>query len=254
MDFVCAGNWKMHKGPSEAAAYIKALREMAQPEELARLVIFPPAVCAAAVAEGVAGTEIRWGGQNIFPAPSGAATGENSPAVFKDMGAKLALVGHSERRHIFGEPDEALAKKVQFLQSIGTTPVLCVGETLDDRRWNRTAEVILRQAKIGLTAADPTKPVWIAYEPVWAIGTGEVATPLQVEEAHSILRSFLLEWSSAASAVTPILYGGSVKADNVSSLAGLNNVNGFLIGGASLDAKELLNILRLSRDARGGKI
>lgn len=253
MDFICAGNWKMHKNPQEATTYVKSLREMAKPDELARIVLFPPAVCAAAVAEGVQGSEIRWGGQNIFPAASGAATGENSPTVFKDMGAKLALVGHSERRHIFGEPDEALAKKVQFLQSIGATPVLCVGETLDDRRWNRTAEVILRQIKIGLTAADPNLPVWIAYEPVWAIGTGEVATPLQVEEAHGILRNFLSDWSSSASAVTPILYGGSVKAENASSLASLNYVNGFLIGGASLDPKELLSILRLATEARGGK-
>ncbi len=127
------------------------------------------------------------------------------------------------------------------------TPVLCVGETLDDRRWNRTQEVVIRQARLGLQSANPEAPLWIAYEPVWAIGTGEVATPAQVEEAHGMLRSFLKEWSSAASERTPILYGGSVKSDNAKSLAGLGNVNGFLIGGASLDPKELLSIVRLAK-------
>lgn len=246
MEFICAGNWKMNKSPAEAEAYIHQLRELAKPEELNKIALFPPAVCAPAVAAGLKDTPVRWGAQNIFPAAAGAATGENSPTVFKELGATVALVGHSERRHIFGEPDEALAKKVQFLQAIGTVPVLCVGETMDDRRWSRTAEVILRQIRIGLTAADPNLPLWIAYEPVWAIGTGEVATPVQVEEAHGILRNYLLQWSAAASQTTPILYGGSVKPDNVQSLAGLNYVNGFLVGGASLNAKEFLNILRLS--------
>lgn len=251
MEFICAGNWKMNKGPAEAAAYVKSLREMAEGDELSKVVLFPPAVCASVVAEGLKGTAVRWGGQNIFPAPSGAATGENSPTIFKEMGSVVALVGHSERRHIFGEPDEAIAKKVQFLQSIGVTPLLCVGETMDDRRWGRTQEVILRQIRIGLTAADPMLPLWIAYEPVWAIGTGEVATPLQVEDAHGILRNFLLEWSTTASATTPILYGGSVKPDNVQSLASLNHVSGFLVGGASLNPKEFLTILRLAVEARG---
>lgn len=253
MEFICAGNWKMNKGPADAAAYLKSLKEMAQGDELSHVVLFPPAYCAPAVAEGTKGTAIRWGSQNSFPAPNGAATGENSPTAFKDMGAMVGLVGHSERRHIFGEPDEAIAKKVQFLQSVGVTPLLCVGETMDDRRWSRTSEVILRQIRIGLTAADPNLPLWIAYEPVWAIGTGEVATPLQVEEVHSILRNYLLEWSAAASATTPILYGGSVKSDNVQSLASLSHVSGFLIGGASLDPKEFLSILRLAREARGNR-
>ncbi|MGE4131199.1 MAG: triose-phosphate isomerase [Bdellovibrionales bacterium] len=251
MDFVCAGNWKMNKNPAEAEAFAKTLREMAEPKELEYLVLFPPALSAYALAAQLKGSPVRWGGQNIYPANNGAFTGENSPLVLKEMGAGLCLVGHSERRHIFGEPDESLARKVQFLQAAGMTPVLCVGETIDDRRWNRTQEVILRQARHGLQSADPALPLWLAYEPVWAIGTGEVATPAQVEEAHGMLRNYLKEWSSAHGADIPVLYGGSVKADNVEALAPLPNVNGFLIGGASLDPKELLTILRHSHEARG---
>ncbi len=250
MDFICAGNWKMNKTPHEAAEFVKSLREAAQEEELARIVLFPQALAAQAVAETAKGCALRWGGQNCYPAPSGAFTGENSPQTLKDMGASFCIVGHSERRHIFGEPDELLAKKVQFLQKTGITPILCVGETIDDRRWNRTPEVVLRQARLGLQHCDPTLPVWLAYEPVWAIGTGEVATPVQVEEAHQILRTFLVEWSAAAAPKIPILYGGSVKSENAASLASLNNVNGFLIGGASLDPAELLRILRAAKDAR----
>jgi len=251
MDFVCAGNWKLNKNPAEASAFVKALKETANAEELGKIVLFPTALSAHAVSEAAKGSPLRWGGQNCYHAASGAFTGENSAQMLKDIGAQLCLVGHSERRHIFAEPDDMLAKKVQFLQSIGMTPVLCVGETLDDRRWNRTSEVVLRQARLGLQHADPEKPFWLAYEPVWAIGTGEVATPIQVEEAHAMLRGFLLEWSASASQRTPVLYGGSVKSDNVRSLAGLHNVNGFLIGGASLDPKELLSIARLSKETRG---
>lgn len=253
MDFICAGNWKMNKTPTEAMAFIKQLREAASAEELSTVVLFPSALAATTVGDACRGSTLRWGGQNCFHAASGAFTGENSPTMLKDLGAQLCLVGHSERRHIFGEPDEMLARKVQVLQSIGMIPVLCVGETLDDRRWNRTQEVVIRQARTGLQQADPSLPLWIAYEPVWAIGTGEVATPLQVEEAHAMLRTFLREWSSASSGQIPILYGGSVKSDNVRSLASLGNVNGFLIGGASLDPKELLNIVRYSKEARGSK-
>jgi triosephosphate isomerase len=251
MDFICAGNWKMNKAPAEAAAFVKQLRETATADELGKIVLFPTALSASTVADGASGSNLRWGAQNCYSAPSGAFTGENSGQMLKDLGAQFCLVGHSERRHVFAEPDEMIAKKMQFLQSIGLTPILCVGETMDDRRWNRTQEVVIRQARLGLQNTDPELPFWLAYEPVWAIGTGEVATPIQVEEAHSMLRTFLKEWSAASAERVPILYGGSVKSDNAKSLAGLNNVNGFLIGGASLDPKELLSISRLSKEVRG---
>jgi triosephosphate isomerase len=193
---------------------------------------------------------LRWGGQNSYFQDSGAFTGENSPALLKHMGADFCLVGHSERRQIFAEGDDMLAKKVQALQKLGLTPILCVGETQDDRRWSRTQEVISRQTRVGLQFADPDKSIWLAYEPVWAIGTGVVATPEQVEEAHTILRRTLLEWSGSAGDLVPILYGGSVKPENSAALAGLNNVGGFLIGGASLAVRDFLQIHRNAESAR----
>lgn len=247
--FYCAGNWKMNKNPAQAAEFISKLKEQAKPEEQGHLVVIPPALVAFEVAQQVKGSSLRWGGQNSYFESSGAFTGENSPQVLKEMGAQFCLVGHSERRQIFGEADDLLTKKVQALQALGITPILCVGETLDDRRWNRTQEVIVRQTRSGLQAADPSKPLWLAYEPVWAIGTGEVATPLQVEEAHAILRKALKEWSSQSAEQVPILYGGSVKADNARSLAGITNVNGFLIGGASLKVDDFLSIYRSSATA-----
>jgi triosephosphate isomerase len=233
----------MNKSPAEAAAFVRELKEKSKPDEHSHLVLLPPALVAFEVAGQLQGTGISWGGQNSYFEKSGAFTGENSPQVLKEMGAKYCLVGHSERRQIFAEPEDMIAKKAQALQVFGITPILCVGETLDDRRWSRTQEVIVRQTRNALQGADPSKPLWLAYEPVWAIGTGEVATPVQVEEAHSILRQTLREWSPSTES-TPILYGGSVKPDNARSLAMLNNVQGFLIGGASLKVDDFLNIYR----------
>jgi triosephosphate isomerase len=248
--FFCAGNWKMNKNPAEARAFVQELREKATPDEQRQLVLLPPALVAYEVAAGVKGSSLTWGGQNCYSENKGAFTGENSPNVLKEMGASFCLVGHSERRQIFVEPDEVLAKKVQAVQNLGLTPILCVGETQDDRRWNRTQEVIVRQTRLGLASADPSKPIWLAYEPVWAIGTGVVATPEQVEEAHGILRRALKEWSAMTSDRVPILYGGSVKGENAASLAMLNNVNGFLIGGASLLVDDFLKIYRNSKTAK----
>jgi triosephosphate isomerase len=166
------------------------------------------------------------------------------------MGAAYCLVGHSERRNVFAESDDMLSKKVRALQDLNLIPLLCVGETLDDRKWNRTEEVISRQLRLGLDLADRTKQVWIAYEPVWAIGTGQVALPEQVEQAHTILRTGLKAWNSSTAESVPILYGGSVKPDNARTLATLNNVNGFLVGGASLEVSQFMEIYRTSKEAR----
>jgi triosephosphate isomerase len=246
MKFLVAGNWKMNKTPVQASDYVRNLREAATVQEQQQLVLLPPALCAAAVAETLEGTQLAWGGQNCYSESQGAFTGENSPEVLKSMGATYCLAGHSERRQIFGEPDELIGAKVAKAQALGLTPILCVGETQDDRRWNRTQEVIVRQTRNALKHADPAKSLCLAYEPVWAIGTGVVATPDQVEEAHTILRKALREWSSLTSERVQILYGGSVKAENAASLSVLGNVNGFLVGGASLNPIDLLNILRSS--------
>jgi triosephosphate isomerase len=248
--FYCAGNWKMNKNPEQANAFIKQLRAEAPSADHSNLIILPSPVLATTVAESLNGTAIGWGGQNCYFEAKGAFTGETSPQVLKDLGAKYCLVGHSERRQIFAETDDMLAKKVRACQDTGLIPILCVGETLDDRRWNRTQEVIVRQLKTGLQMADAAKPLWLAYEPVWAIGTGQVATPDQVEEAHVILRKGLRDWNAKAADTTPILYGGSAKPDNVRALAILKNVNGFLIGGASLEVPEFLKIYAISKEAR----
>jgi triosephosphate isomerase len=242
--FFCAGNWKMNKTPAEAAEFTRLLKESASREEQSQLVVLPPALVSYEVAAGLRDTAVGWGGQNCYFEMKGAFTGENSAEVLKGMGAKFCLVGHSERRQLFLEDDALLAKKVVALQGLELIPILCVGETLDDRRWNRTKEVIVRQTRAALADADSSKPFWLAYEPVWAIGTGQVATPEQVREAHSILRQTLQEWSSVAADRVPILYGGSVKPDNAGVLAKLPNVNGFLIGGASLKVDDFLKIYR----------
>ena len=244
--FYCVGNWKLNKTPAEARAFAADLVSKAKPDEQTGLVVLPPALVAFEVAQAFAKTALGWGGQNCYAKDAGAFTGENSARVLKDMGAGYCLVGHSERRQIFGEPEDLLAAKTSALQAAGVIPILCVGETLDDRRWNRTEEVIVRQTRQGLASADPVKPVWLAYEPVWAIGTGQVATPEQVEGAHAILRKCLREWSTASADQIPILYGGSVKPDNAKALSSLANVNGFLIGGASLAVDDLLAIYRNS--------
>ncbi|MGZ3723738.1 MAG: triose-phosphate isomerase [Bdellovibrionales bacterium] len=248
--FYCAGNWKMNKNPEQASAFVKQLKAEAPPESHSSLIILPPSLIALSVAEGLKGTAFSWGGQNCYFESKGAFTGETSPAILKELGAKYCLVGHSERRQIFAEPDDMLAKKVRGVQDHGLTPILCVGETLDDRRWNRTQEVIVRQLKTGLQLADPKKSLFLAYEPVWAIGTGQVATPDQVEEAHEMLRRALREWNAEVAETTPILYGGSAKPDNVRTLAVLKNVNGFLIGGASLEVAEFLKIYSISKEVR----
>ncbi len=249
-NFYCAGNWKMNKNPEQTSAFVKDLKSQAPAADQASFIVLPPALVAWQVSEGLKGTQIGWGGQNSYCEPKGAFTGENSPQVMKEMGAKYCLVGHSERRQIFAEPDDMLAKKVSGLQALSMIPILCVGETHDDRGWSRTQEVIVRQLRTALQSADAQKPLWLAYEPVWAIGTGVVATPTQVEEAHGILRKALREWNAPASERIPILYGGSVKADNAKMLANLRDVNGFLIGGASLEVAEFVRIHQQSKEAR----
>lgn len=237
---ICAGNWKMYKSPREASDFFEAiLRDLKTSDEGAEVLVFPSALACDVVAKAVKGTTLKWGIQNSYFESRGAFTGENSAEVAKGMGASYILVGHSERRKIFGEPDSLLAKKVKYVQSLGLTPMLCVGEDLSEREAGKTKEVILRQLDQGLSEADTQKSFVIAYEPVWAIGTGKVATPEQAEEAHLVLRERL----GNVGETTRILYGGSVKPENAKELAEKKNIDGFLIGGASLEPKSFLQIL-----------
>jgi triosephosphate isomerase len=239
--FVIAANWKMYKSPSEAVDYFKNFLPTIAPIQaelengLRQVIFFVPAIDLWVTQMALRQTGITWGGQNAHFEKQGAFTGENSPQVLAEIGTPFCLVGHSERRTLFRETDEDTARKVEALHACGITPMLCVGETLEEREAGKTGEVIQRQIKIGLAKRDPSKALQIAYEPVWAIGTGRVATPAQANEAHSVLRKSLVEIGGAALAqVTPILYGGSVKPENSAELASQNEIDGFLVGGASL--------------------
>jgi triosephosphate isomerase len=229
---LCFGNWKLNKDLGEAKTFIQDLESLVQADQLKSFAIFPPALVASAFAEQ---SKLLWGGQNIFKKDSGAFTGENSASVLKSMGASYVLIGHSERRSLFHETDnDVLDKTITALEN-QLTPVVCIGESLKERESGLVFEVLSKQLNEGLKGVD-LKSVIIAYEPVWAIGTGKTATPKEVEEVHSWLRD------KVGNQDTPLLYGGSVKPDNARNLFMIDDVNGFLIGGASLEPKSLYQI------------
>lgn len=233
---VIAGNWKMHMGPAEAGAFFAGLRLDGVPSER-ELMIFPPSLTlASVVADSARDGRVQVGIQNIHWEDQGAFTGEVSAAMAAEVGAKFALIGHSERRHVFGETDREVALKAGAACAHGLVPVVCVGETLDERRAGRVDEVILRQLDAALGAFPPQGRVLLAYEPVWAIGTGETATPQDASAAHGTLRLRLAHALGAERADrVPILYGGSVKPANAAELLAAPDVDGVLVGGASLD-------------------
>jgi len=235
---VIAGNWKMHHGPSATRNFFRDLApDLAEPTPT--LIVFPPALSlAAAVASRGGRPEVLLGVQNIHWEEKGAFTGELSASMALASGATHALIGHSERRHVFGETDEEVARKVEACVTSGLTPIVCVGETLEERRAGHLEDVIVRQLEAALTGLTgrPAAPFMVAYEPVWAIGTGETATPQDASGAHAVLRALLRNAlvDDGAERV-PILYGGSVKPSNASELLSADEVDGVLVGGASLD-------------------
>ena len=251
MKICLAANWKMNKAPAEAESFCQeALKQ--EVNTSTEVIIFPSTLSCDRVAQRLKNSDISWGGQNSYFEPQGAFTGETSPAVLKEMGASSVLVGHSERREIFKESDELLAKKVKAAHEYGLTPLFCVGETLEERKAGRSLEIVKQQLEKGLNDADTTKPLTVAYEPVWAIGTGEVATPEMVQEVHQEIRKILAEkapetWGTSS----PILYGGSVKPANAAELASLPDVNGFLVGGASLEVPSFFQIYQSLVSAKG---
>ena len=246
---VIAGNWKMHKGPDEARAFIEAF-DAACPAGDRSIVLFPPAVSLAVLASAARGRDdVVLGVQNIHWQAKGAFTGETSAPMAREAGARVALIGHSERRHVFGETDEDVARKVAAALEHDLDAMVCVGETIEQRRAGRVDEVILRQLDAALAAVprDALLRLSIAYEPVWAIGTGETATPTDAEAAHATLRRRLAEELGGTDAAgVPILYGGSVKPDNAAELLGAADVDGVLVGGASLDAAGFASIVAAS--------
>ncbi len=231
-----AGNWKMHKGPREASVFCDAFAAAleAEPAGSADLLLFPSAVALGAVARHPIVERVGVGAQTVHPEPSGAFTGELSAEMAVDAGATWALAGHSERRHVFGESDADVAARVRACLRAGLRPMVCVGETLEERRRGHLEGVLRRQLEAVLPPLDDTAAdAWaIAYEPVWAIGTGETASPDDAREAHLLLRRVLGDHGRA---VPRILYGGSVKPDNAGELLATEAVDGVLVGGASLD-------------------
>jgi triosephosphate isomerase len=236
---VLAGNWKMNKGPAETVAFFAGFLDAWTPRQDRTVVFFPPAVSLAAAVDAVQDRpDVLLGVQNVHWERSGAFTGEVSAPMAADAGAKLVLVGHSERRHVFGETDGETASKVRAVLDADLIAVLCVGETLDERRAGQADAVVRRQldAVLPSVKADEVQRFMLAYEPVWAIGTGETASPADAGAMHRVCREALAHTFGAGTADgVPVLYGGSVKPDNAASLLAEPGVDGVLVGGASLD-------------------
>lgn len=235
---VFAANWKMNLGPSQARAYIAAFTARWTPHADRSVIFFPPAVSIDTVVHALGSRrDLSAGIQNVWTEEKGAFTGETSAPMAKDAGASYALVGHSERRHVFGETDDETAKKCLVSSRSGLVPILCVGELLTEREAGITNEVVLRQLRAGLSELDPQviSSMAIAYEPVWAIGTGKTATPEDARKVHVEIRRELGSRVGERARDIPILYGGSVNPDNAKSLRAEAEIDGLLVGGASLD-------------------
>jgi triosephosphate isomerase len=242
---VFAANWKMNNGPSAAAEFMRSFLG-AYPKHNDRTVIFfPPALSVASVRTAVRDrADVLLGVQNIHWEAQGPFTGEISASMARDAGATVVLVGHSERRHVFGETDEECGRKLAAAEKAGLSPMLCVGEKIEERERGETESVVLRQLRAGL--AGTTRPqnshLLVAYEPVWAIGTGKTATPADAAAVHKLLRAELANLVGEKAGHVPILYGGSVSQANASALLAAENVDGLLVGGASLDPNTWLSI------------
>jgi triosephosphate isomerase len=232
---IFAANWKMHHGPSSARDYVEHFLPVTPPKEGREIWFFAPGPSLAATAEALGDrSDVHAGAQNVYWEAQGAFTGEISAGIAREAGAEGALVGHSERRHAFGETDEETGRKVRALLDAGMVPMLCVGETLAEREAGRTEAVCIRQLRAGLSGvgAEELSTVLIAYEPVWAIGTGRNATPADAATVHEALRTELDKLGGSEPA---ILYGGSVNLGNVAALLAEPELDGVLVGGASLD-------------------
>ena len=239
-----AANWKMHLLTADARAYCDALRE-GLPVAGVEVALFPsfPLLPAVVASVASAGLPVEIGGQDLHPEDAGAHTGDVSGAQLADAGCRWVLVGHSERRQNHGEGDALVERKLAAAARHGLAPILCLGETGDERRAGQTFAVLERQLAAALPGLGPA-PI-VAYEPIWAIGTGDTATPAQAQEAHAFLRAKAASLASPGlAAALRLLYGGSVKPDNAAELAAQTDVDGFLVGGASLDAAKFLAIIR----------
>ena len=242
------GNWKMHKTVRETTDFcLRLIDGLAAGEEGVQVAIAPPFTALSAAAQTLRGSAISIAAQDVFWAEKGAYTGEISPPMLADAGCRLVIIGHSERRQYFHETDESVNKKASVLSKEGLIPIVCLGETLSERQGGGAFSVVEKQTREGLKGLvlkDPQSLV-IAYEPVWAIGTGQTATSQQAQEIQAFIRRLLVEiFSPQAAQGIRILYGGSVKPENVAELMTMQDVDGALVGGASLDVQSFLQIIR----------
>ena len=241
-----AGNWKMFKTVGESLALVRKLKISLGQIRDRDIVICPPFTALKSVAEALTESLIRLGAQNMHFEKEGAYTGEVSPAMLADIGVRYVILGHSERRHVFQESDDTISKKTPAAVRAGLYPILCVGETIAERQGGRTETVVLRQLESGLKliSKDDAESLTIAYEPVWAIGTGHTATPEQAQEVHAVIRKFLHSRFGQTAEKIRILYGGSVKPENIDELMAKLDIDGALVGGASLTSESFSRIVR----------
>jgi triosephosphate isomerase len=243
---VMAGNWKMYKTPAETSAFFEVFRPLVAGAAHCEIVICPPFPDLAAAVESARETRILVGAQNLYWAKEGAFTGEVSGPMIRATGATHVIIGHSERRQYFGETDESVLKKIVAALDAGLTPIVCVGERLEHREAGQTEAVLCEQCSNGIAGLDAVQfaKIVIAYEPVWAIGTGKTATPEIAAQAHAVIRREMrARFGQDAAGSVRILYGGSVKPDNVKSLMAQSEIDGVLVGGASLDPVSFAKIV-----------
>ncbi len=247
---IMAGNWKMHKTVGEAVDFVTRLQKALGDWKETEAVVAPPFVALAPVAERLKGTRIALAAQNCFWEDQGAFTGEVSPLMLRDLGCRYVIIGHSERRAYFGETDETVNKKVKAALSHDLLPIICVGESLEERERGDTFKIVERQIQAGLKGLDGAAPqtLVIAYEPIWAIGTGKTATPEQAQEMHAFIRGLVAAvFDSEGAEKVRIQYGGSVKPDNVDELMAQPDIDGALVGGASLEVDSFARIVRFEK-------
>ncbi|HVZ20838.1 MAG TPA: triose-phosphate isomerase [Vicinamibacterales bacterium] len=245
-----AGNWKMYKTVSEAVKYVIEFRDLVKTIDDVEIVLAPPFTAVYAAADAARNSNVGIAAQDLYWERQGAFTGEVSAQMVREAGAEYVIVGHSERRTLFGETDASVNRKTAAAFAAGLMPIVCIGETLDQRERNETFDVLDRQIREGLEGltSEQMAQLVLAYEPVWAIGTGRNATPAQAGEAHAHIRRRLQQWFGAEAAeLCRILYGGSVKPENIAELVALEDVDGALVGGASLEIRSFFEIVSRSR-------
>lgn len=247
---VIAGNWKMYKTNKEAVEVLTQLKDLTKDVSTVDIVIGAPFTCLSDAVKAVKGSNVKIAAENVYPKEEGAYTGEVSPKMLKDIGVEYVILGHSERREYFGETDKFINQKVKAVLEYGMTPIFCIGEKLEDRESGKTLDVNTRQIKGGLAglSQEEAKKVIVAYEPVWAIGTGKTATPEMAQETHKEIRNVLAEMfgKDVAEEIT-IQYGGSMKPENAKDLLSQADIDGGLVGGASLKADSFFEIIKAGK-------